>query len=362
MTSITLLSVVDDPALRALQKGAQPERAILVPGSKWQQGDVARLLDGAGQPPLMRGADTGQAAGNNLAPLGDELLQQPHIAVVDGVDLLHAELADLLAPEELASARAAGSTRTTRSTSPWATPAGATRGTVWTIACGTIRPVPYGTVWSISEGTFGRGAFGARCCCCCAGLFSHGFLFFLPARLFVFSRRDRPCDKQDRLHWCGGTWPALLGDGRADRLSAGRGFRGGRRFGFRSRRRSGWLRTQLLARCADRLDLVRALLFLVRAHGDELDHRLSHAKTALHLGNQIAFCLNDQQDVIAVIELAYHVGQLAPAQLLGRLQNATTVGDGLLQSRDQLVDIRLFHIRAHDEHHFIATLHAFLSS
>ena len=54
----------------------------------------------------MRGADTGQTAGNNLAPLGDELLQQAHIAVVDGVDLLDAELADLLAAEELASAAA----------------------------------------------------------------------------------------------------------------------------------------------------------------------------------------------------------------------------------------------------------------
>jgi hypothetical protein len=75
MTSITLLSVVDDPALRALQKAAQPERAILVPRSEWQQGDVARLLDGAGQPPLVRGADTSQAAGNNLASLSDELLQ-----------------------------------------------------------------------------------------------------------------------------------------------------------------------------------------------------------------------------------------------------------------------------------------------
>ena len=54
------------------------------------------------------GADAGQTARNDLAALGHEALQQPHIAVADGVDLLGAELADLLAPEELPSAGAAG--------------------------------------------------------------------------------------------------------------------------------------------------------------------------------------------------------------------------------------------------------------
>jgi hypothetical protein len=71
----------------------------------------------------MRGTHTSQAAGNNLAPFGHELLQQAHIAVVDGVDLLHAELADLLAPEELASARTR-SARTTRSTATGAAATG----------------------------------------------------------------------------------------------------------------------------------------------------------------------------------------------------------------------------------------------
>jgi hypothetical protein len=52
-------------------------------------------------------AYTGQAARNNFATLGNEALQQANIAVGDSVDLLGAELADLLAPEELASARAA---------------------------------------------------------------------------------------------------------------------------------------------------------------------------------------------------------------------------------------------------------------
>src|SRR5258708_31465014 len=52
-------------------------------------------------------AHTGQAARNDLAALRDKTLQQAEVAVGDGVDLLGAELADLLAPEELASTRAA---------------------------------------------------------------------------------------------------------------------------------------------------------------------------------------------------------------------------------------------------------------
>src|ERR1700736_3359151 len=93
------------------------ERGILIPRSEREQRDVASLLDGARQPALVCGAHAGQAAGNDLAPLCDKLLQQAHVAVVDGVDLLHAELADLLAAEELAATRARSS-RTTRSTPP----------------------------------------------------------------------------------------------------------------------------------------------------------------------------------------------------------------------------------------------------
>jgi hypothetical protein len=151
----------------------------------------------------MRGADTGQAAGNDLASLGDELLQQAHIAVVDRVDLLHAELADLLAPEELASART-GPTGPTRSTSARTTSA---RGTVRTVACGTLgtvscrtlRTVARWALWTVSRRaitcwTLGCRTFRrARCCCCCAGLFSHGFLLLSSRPAFVFSRRDRPC-------------------------------------------------------------------------------------------------------------------------------------------------------------------------
>jgi hypothetical protein len=78
----------------------------LVAGCKRQQRDVARLLDGTREPPLMGGADAGKAPGDYLAPLGDELLQQAHIAIVDSVDLLDTELANLLAAKELASAAA----------------------------------------------------------------------------------------------------------------------------------------------------------------------------------------------------------------------------------------------------------------
>jgi len=72
-----------------------------------QQGDIAGLLDGAGEAALVRGANAGQAAGHNLAALGHKALQQADIAVRDRVNLLGAELADLLAPEELAAAAGA---------------------------------------------------------------------------------------------------------------------------------------------------------------------------------------------------------------------------------------------------------------
>jgi hypothetical protein len=78
----------------------------LVARGKCKQGDVARLLDGLRKPPLMACADTRQAAGNDLATLSHELLQQANIAVGDRIDLFRAELAYLLAPEELASAAA----------------------------------------------------------------------------------------------------------------------------------------------------------------------------------------------------------------------------------------------------------------
>jgi hypothetical protein len=78
----------------------------LVAGCKRQQSDVAGLFDGTRQPALMGGADAGEAPGYYLAPLGNKLLQQAYIAIVDGVDLLDTEFANFLAAKELASAAA----------------------------------------------------------------------------------------------------------------------------------------------------------------------------------------------------------------------------------------------------------------
>jgi hypothetical protein len=80
-----------------------------VPCSERQQGDIPGLLDGASQTALVRGANAGEPPRDNLAALGNEALQQTDIAVRDRVDLLGAELADLLTAEEFSAA--AGSTR-----------------------------------------------------------------------------------------------------------------------------------------------------------------------------------------------------------------------------------------------------------
>jgi hypothetical protein len=93
--------------------GLQPNRkarrrgdrgSVLVPRGKRQQGDIPGLLNRAGKAALMRGANAGEPPRNNLAALGHKALQQADIAVRDRVDLLRAELADLLAAEELAAA------------------------------------------------------------------------------------------------------------------------------------------------------------------------------------------------------------------------------------------------------------------
>jgi hypothetical protein len=51
----------------------------------------------------MRSANAGQPPRHNLAALGHELPQQLHVAVRNRIDLLGAELANLLAAEELAA-------------------------------------------------------------------------------------------------------------------------------------------------------------------------------------------------------------------------------------------------------------------
>jgi hypothetical protein len=79
-------------------------KTSLVPGGKWQQGDVPGLLDGAGQAALMRGANAGEPTGHYLASLGHEPLQEADVAVRDGVNFFRAKLADLLATEKLSAA------------------------------------------------------------------------------------------------------------------------------------------------------------------------------------------------------------------------------------------------------------------
>jgi hypothetical protein len=89
---------------------------------KWQQGDVARTLDGHAQPALVPGANSGHAPRKNLAALLDELREDVCALIVDKVHLLNAELADLLLAEILAFAArtAAGPARTTAARSAFA--------------------------------------------------------------------------------------------------------------------------------------------------------------------------------------------------------------------------------------------------
>ena len=75
------------------------------------------------QTPLVRRANAGQTPRHDLAALGHELREQADVLVVDGFNLLDAELANLLAAEILASAfaaaaRAAGTRRTPSPRSP----------------------------------------------------------------------------------------------------------------------------------------------------------------------------------------------------------------------------------------------------
>jgi hypothetical protein len=137
--------------------------ARFVARGEGEQRDVARLLDRERELALMARADARQAAGNDLAALGDEALQQPHVAVADGVDLLRAELADLLAAEELASSRtAAGSARSSRS-ALWT---GTSRAAAWT-------GMPAARGEGAGSWCGGRGVRCRRCCLWCAGFVSH---------------------------------------------------------------------------------------------------------------------------------------------------------------------------------------------
>src|SRR6266545_1150837 len=72
---------------------------LLVRG-EGDQRQMARPLDRLLQEALVPGAGPGDPPRQDLRALGDELLQQLHVLVVDVVDLVRAELADLAAAEE----------------------------------------------------------------------------------------------------------------------------------------------------------------------------------------------------------------------------------------------------------------------
>jgi hypothetical protein len=71
----------------------------------------------------VRRAHATEAARNDLPALGDELRKQAHVFVVDVIDLVGAELAHLLAAEELSSTTTAAfaASTTTRTRSAWTT-------------------------------------------------------------------------------------------------------------------------------------------------------------------------------------------------------------------------------------------------
>jgi hypothetical protein len=90
--------------MRRRHDGSRTESSSLFHRSERQQGDIPRLLNRIAQPTLMRGANACQTPWNDLAALGHELPEQAHVLIVDRIDLLDAELANLLAAEELPSA------------------------------------------------------------------------------------------------------------------------------------------------------------------------------------------------------------------------------------------------------------------
>jgi hypothetical protein len=78
-----------------------------LPRGERQQGNVARPLDGRCKAALVRSAHPGQPPWDDLASLRHKLAEQTYVLVINVVNLLHAELADLLATEKFASTIAA---------------------------------------------------------------------------------------------------------------------------------------------------------------------------------------------------------------------------------------------------------------
>src|SRR6185437_4464621 len=102
-----------------------------------------------------------------------------------------------------------------------------------------------------------------------------------------------------------------------------------RAFTFGSRGSFRWW--TLHPRGANLLDLLQTLLFLVRPHGDELQHRLGYAQAAF-------------------------------AHLLSVLYGGPCGGGVVLHGGNQLVHVLLHQVRPHNEHYFVASLHVISES
>src|SRR6185503_7857756 len=78
---------------------------VLLLRDERQQRQVARPLDGVGQHALVARGSTGDPARQDLGVLQDVLLEELDVLVVDVLDAVRAELADLAAAEEHLLAR-----------------------------------------------------------------------------------------------------------------------------------------------------------------------------------------------------------------------------------------------------------------
>jgi hypothetical protein len=150
---------------------------------EWQQCDVACLLDSGAYATLVRRAHASETARNDLPALSDELPEQAHVLVIDVIDLLDAELADLLATEEFAVA--------TRATGAGARTTLRTR-TVWTAATWTTFAARTVSTRAIAGRATGvaAGSGRSRCRCRCRRrwcLRRFGFVVSHYKPLFVIS-------------------------------------------------------------------------------------------------------------------------------------------------------------------------------
>jgi hypothetical protein len=93
--------------IKSVRSGKSEASLLCCSAGKWQQCDVARLLDRQTEAALMRRAYARQTTRHNFAAFGDKLGQQANVFVVDRVDFLDTEFANFLATEKFPSAGSA---------------------------------------------------------------------------------------------------------------------------------------------------------------------------------------------------------------------------------------------------------------